>query len=183
MVRFAVLAMVLFGLAGSSMARADVRHKTAKVERWEQVERLQPGKEINVLAGARSAPDLCLVASVDDSALTCVAEDVAAETRLVFPRSAVRDVWVIEEAPDRHVGLWIGLALSAALEIWACVAGGAIGGLVAGGLLGIAWGAVEDPRPGPIWYPQPPRPPRSPKMPEWRRRLVYRAPLGAAAVN
>ena len=181
MVRFAVLAMLLLGVAGSGVMRADVQHKTAKVERWEQVETLKPGQEINVLAGTRSAPDLCLVASVDDNALTCLAEDVPSETRLVYPRSAVRDVWVIEEAPNRHVGLWIGIALSVALEAAACVSGGEAGGLAMGAILAVAWAAVEDPRPGPIWFPRPPGPPRSMKTPQWRRRLVYRAALGAVA--
>ena len=175
-----VLAVLMAGCATAHAAdgaqAADGAKKPPKVERWERVERLQPGAEINVLAGNQSAPDLCLVASADDLALTCLAEDAPPGTRLVFPRSAVRDVWVIDEAPERHVGLWIGIALSAALEIWAAVAGGGGGAVLMAVLLGGAWAAAEDPRPGPFWFPPPPR---RPTMPQWRRRLVYRAPLGA----
>jgi hypothetical protein len=172
MVRFAVLAMVLLVLAGSGVARADVQKKTAKVERWEQVERLKPGEEINVLAGTRSAPDLCLVASVDDNALTCLAEDVQSETRLVFPRSTVQDVWVIEKAPGRHVVFWIAVAVTAVLEISACVSSGFSGCATVGIVLAVMWGSAAIAVPwgealGQLW---PQRPPRM------RKRLVYEAP-------
>ena len=171
-----MLAVLVAGCgAGCSTAQASGA-KLAKVEHWERVESLQPGAEINVFAGNHSQPDLCLVASVDSSTLTCLAEDAPSGTRLVFPRGAVRDVWVIDEAPERHIALWIGIAASAALEIWACVAGGAAGGVLMGAVIALVWAEALNMQPGSFWFPQPPRPPKTPQL---RRRLVYQAPPGA----
>ena len=164
--------MVLAMMVACGVAQAK---KPVLADRWEAVEALTPGEEINVRSESQAGSDLCLVSAVDEQTLTCLAERAAGDVRLVFPRSAVRSVWVMELAPNRHIGLWIGLAVSAALEITACVAGGAAGGLVVGMFVAAAWLAAETPSPWAIWYPPPPRPQR------WRRRIIYNAPLLVAA--
>ncbi len=161
--------LVALFLVGCGMAWAK---KPVKVEKWEAVEELMPGTAITVSTGSNAGPDFCVLAAVDDGTLTCTTERAA---RLVFSPSAVRDVWAFEPAPNRHVVLWIAVAITAGLEIAACVVGGAGGGLVIGFMLAAVWAAVATPPWGPIWMPPPPRPQR------WRRRLVYQAPVSAVA--
>ena len=165
--------LVALFLVGCGMAWAK---KPVKVERWEAVEELMPGTAINVSTGSQAGPDYCVLAAVDDGTLTCTTERAAAVGRLVFPRSAVRDVWAFEPAPNRHVVLWIAVAVTAGLEITACVVGGAGGGLVIGLMLAAVWAAAATPSWGPVWMPPPP-----PRQQRWRRRLVYEAPASAVA--
>jgi hypothetical protein len=131
------------------------------------------GAEINVTSGRRVAPDLCLVSTVDENALTCVDEN--SNVRMIFPRNAVQNVWVFEKAPNRHVGLWIAVAISAGLEIASCVFEGPGGCAFTGFMFFLAWVSAADAPPYPIWLPNSPRPER------WRRRLVYQMPVSAVA--
>jgi uncharacterized protein YcfJ len=150
------------------------------LDRWDAVESLMPGAEINVLSGNQAGPDVCVVSSVDENALTCLAENPAADTRLVFPRGAVRDVWVFEQGRERHIGAWIGVGIGFVVGGALCVEGGPGAFFVCGSLgAGFMGGLItEQLRPGPFGYPGPMRPPRPPR---WRRRLVYRAPLSAVS--
>ncbi len=165
-----IIAMVCGGVAHASGGK-----RGDKLTRWDAVQGLTPGTEINVLSGNQAGPDLCLVSSVDENTLTCLAEYSASDVRLVFPRDLVRDVWVFELAPDRHIGLWIGLgigfflggAMCAELGPGAFFFCGAIGTSI------VASAATMGPGPLGLGYPglRPPPPP-----PRMRHRLVYRVP-------
>ena len=161
---------------GCGVASAKSAKAGRSAERWETVQGLVPGTEINVFSENQARPDLCFVSTADDSELTCLVEDAARDVRLVFPRSKVRAVWVFEPAPNRHVGLWIALGVTAALEIAACVIGGAPGCLAMGAVMAGIWAAAVTPSPWSIWMPPPP--PRPQRM---RRRLVYQMPPMAVA--
>jgi hypothetical protein len=163
-------AWMLLMAAGCGAAWAK---KPVDLDRWEAVERLRQGAEINVTSGRRVAPDLCLVSTVDENALTCVDEN--SNVRMIFPRNAVQNVWVFEKAPNRHVGLWIAVVISAGLEIASCVFEGPGGCAFTGFMLFLAWVSAADAPPYPIWLPNSPRPER------WRRRLVYQMPVSAVA--
>jgi hypothetical protein len=119
----------------------------------------------------QSGPDLCRVSSIDDRALTCVPErsvnGVGNGVRLVFPGSALRDVWVIEPERERHIGRWIRTGIEVALFVAACVGSGVLGALIVGGIvLGVEEKIAENPIP--------PRPLRL------HRRLIYRASVPAS---
>jgi hypothetical protein len=159
--------VLVVAMTSGAVANASGGKKHAnKLERWDTVERLKPGTEIDVLAGDQAGAEACLVSAVDDGALTCLREDAASDTRLVFPRSEVREVRVWEVAPDRHVGRWILagvlLGVGVALMVEGNIVGIAVYGLV---LLG-AEGAQQ------MGPPMPPRPPAPQRM---RWRLVYRS--------
>ena len=146
------------------------------VNRWDAVEGLKPGDEINVLSGNEAGPELCEVLAADENGLTCLAEN--SDVRLVFPQNAVRDVWVFEQQRDRHIGMWIGVGLGFVLGGVMCVGGGPGAFFVCGALGAGFFGAMmTEPMPWQWGYPGPIRP--SP-LPRWHRRLVYRAPVGLA---
>jgi hypothetical protein len=107
--------------------------------------------------------------SVDDGALTCIAGNNA---RLVYPRGAVRDVWVIEPAPERHIGRWIAVGAGAGLVALASAKNGVAGGVVMGGIvILVAAVALNPPRMAGYPYPGVRPPPQPQRM---RRQLVYR---------
>jgi hypothetical protein len=163
-------------LASGGVAYGSGKKHGGKFARWEVVERLRPGTEIDVLAEDEAGPEPCLVSSVDDGALTCLREDPATDTRLVFPRSAVQEVRVWEVAPNRHIGLWIGMGIGFAIGGLMCAEGGAgpivICGMLGAALVGAAVSGDLPARPG--WYPgwPAPAPPQRPQRMRWR--LVYR---------
>jgi hypothetical protein len=134
---------------------------------WDAVTALQPGVEISVLPGNQAGPDRCLMSSADDATLTCLAEDSSADVRLVFPRSAVREVWVYELDHGWGKLTWVKAVLVGAGLTLAglCIAANPLCLLPAGV---VALVIAEGPRAGP--YPMPMRPPAPPRL---RRRLVY----------
>ncbi|HKO18825.1 MAG TPA: hypothetical protein VJU82_08055 [Acidobacteriaceae bacterium] len=153
-------------LSAGGVAQASGRH-----EKWDPLRNLAQGTQVLVKAGDQPMPEFCEVVAVDDSSLTCdrVRDPEANWTpasgaRLMFPRTGVKNVWVWEEDHRISVGMWIGIVLSAGLEIAACVSGGGVGCAAMAGFLAITWATVAC---DPVW---PQRPPRM------RRRLVYRAP-------
>ena len=166
--------MLVVIVVGCGLARGqDKKH-----EDWTAVEGLVPDTMLLVQSGRHITPEACRILSADDTTLTCQRQrdpeanwDKSSDARLVFPRSAVRNVWVWERAPNRHILLWIGIGITAGLEIAALVTGGPQAGFFAGMLLAGAWaGAIASPFP--IYSPYPP-PPSGPRM---RKRLVYRMP-------
>jgi hypothetical protein len=172
--RFAGWVIVVL-MAGSGAALA----ANTKHQDWAAVEKLEADTEVLVQPQGQTWPDQCRLLSADDSSLTCERErDPDADWRgtprgrLVFPRSAVRHVWVWEEAPNRHIALWIAVALSAGVEIAALVCGGPAGGLVVGLILAGGWTAAATMPPVPYYRPYP-LPPPGPRM---RRRLIYQMP-------
>lgn len=188
MKRFAgwILALVM---AGGGVAHAGLRH-----ESWKAVERLATGVPV-VVEQQQGPPENCRVVTVDDAALTCERDPdpnadwgPGAKARVVFPRDAVRTVWVWEPVPDRHIGLWIAGAIGFALGGAGCAAGGP-GPIVACGAIGallavaIVAAAEAGPMPYPrVWWPMPaPSPPSYPKRQrELRRKLVYQKAAAAA---
>jgi uncharacterized protein YcfJ len=188
--RLAGLVLVA-AMAGSGVAWAAGGTKNggakraAKIEHWDVVQALKPGAEVNVLSGNQAGPDRCLVSAVDENTLTCLAEDAARDTRLVFPRGAVRDVWVLEEVPERHIGRWIGVTIGFVLGGLMCAEAGPGGFFLCGALGAVVVGGAMMTEPWPmrygypgLGYPGPIGPPRPPQM---RRRLVYQAPQIVAA--
>lgn len=137
-------------------------------DRWDAVEGLPLGALIEVLPEGQAGPDLCRVSSVEDSALTCIPEGSMNGVRLVFPQSALLDVWLIQPWRERHIARWIWIGIEVALFVDACVMAGALGAVGAGiFVLGAEVAHAENPMPR--------RPPRL------HRRLIYRAQVGAAA--
>jgi len=136
---------------------------TGKHERWVAVKALGAGALVVVLPQNQAGPDECRVLSVDDSALICVAEGSVNGVRLVFPRSALSRVWVVEPAPERHIGRWIAFGVSMALIATASV-GGAIDGAIVGVAVALGWI---------VWY-EDSNPMGPPKLPQMRQRLIYR---------
>jgi hypothetical protein len=90
--KFAGWVLVVVMMGGVAWAKG-AKH-VDKLARWDTVAALRPGEEIDVLTRGQAGAEECLVSSVDDGALTCLREDPANDTRLVFPRSAVREVRV-----------------------------------------------------------------------------------------
>jgi hypothetical protein len=137
-------------------------------DRWDAVEGLPGNALIEVLPKDQAGPDLCRVTSIDDDALTCVRDRSMNGERLVFPRSALADVWVIEPGRERHIARWIWTGIEVALFVDACVMASVLGAVAVGILVLGAETAIAE-------NPMPPRPPRM------HHRLIYRAPSGAAA--
>lgn len=161
--KFVVWVLVVWMAGGVALAK-----KPMALDHWDAVEALRPGEEIDVLSGSQAGPDECLMSSVDDSTLTCLAEDFGRDTRLVFPRSAVRDVWVIEAAPNRHIAAWVGIAVLTGLGIALCVEAGPAGALILALIAVPVVTVAEETPPWPVALPPP-----MPRMPRMRRRLVY----------
>lgn len=156
------------------LAMGGVAHASNRHEKWDALKKLPQGTEVLVKAGNQPGPEFCELVAVDDSFLTCdrvrdpeTNWTPASGARLMFPRQGVKNVWVWEEDHRISVGMWIGIALSFALEIGLSVAAEGPGAVLGALVLAVGWAAAEsDPWPG---Y----RPPPAPKM---RRRLFYRAP-------
>ena len=160
------VAMVLAAvLAGGGVAQAKEAKRAGGSGSWDAMATLKPGTQIDVLAADEAGPEACLVSAVDDGALTCLKEDPANDTRLVFPRSAVREVRMWEVAPERHVGRWILAGVVLGVGVALMVEGNIVGIAVYGVFLGTA----EIMQMGPFRTP-----PRSPAPKRMRRRLVYR---------
>jgi len=152
---------MLVVLAGCGIAQAAPGGKSAGRDRWDAVEALKPGMEIDFLAGNEAGPELCLVSSVNDSTLTCLSESSVRDIRLVFPRAAVQEVRVIELAHERHIGRWIRVGIETAFFIAECIGGGAVGAIVAGLLIVSVEGAIS-------------MTPTLPSPPRFHPRLIYR---------
>ncbi|HEX9199812.1 MAG TPA: hypothetical protein VF865_09660 [Acidobacteriaceae bacterium] len=163
---------VLMAVSGVALA-ADKKH-----EDWAAVKKLDVDTDLLVQGQGQRWPDRCRLISADDNSLTCERVlDPDADWRglptgrVVFPKSAVRHVWVWEQAPNRHIGLWIAVAVTAAAEIAALVAGGPGGGLIVGLFLVAGWSAATTP--SSPWF----QPPYSPPGPRMRKRLIYQVPV------
>lgn len=169
-VGWVLVAMVCGGVADASGGK-----RVDKFARWDAVEGLPPGTEINVLSGNQAGPDLCLVSAVDATTLTCLAEYSANDVRLVFPRDSVRDVWVIEPWRDRHIGLWLGIGLGFFLGGAMCAELGPGGFFFCGAIGASMIASAATMGPGPLWLSYPGFRP-SPRAPRMRHRLVYRMP-------
>ena len=136
-------------------------------DEWDAVKTLPVNNLIEVLPKNQAGPDLCRISSVDNDELTCVAERSVNGARLVFPRSALQDVWVIEPERDRHIGRWIRIGIEVALFVDACVVAGVIGAVIAGSVVLAAEISIAE---NPI--------PRRPL--HFHRRLIYRASAPAS---
>jgi hypothetical protein len=145
---------------------ADGKRQSGKHSQWRAVEALARDAVIEVSRVGQAGVDLCRVESADDSALTCVAERPEGDARLVFPRDAVQDVWVIEQAKNLHIGRWIMVGIEVALVAAAGVGSGVFGLVFVGAVVvGIEISYFDN-----FERNRPPQPPRM------RRRLVYSAP-------
>jgi hypothetical protein len=136
-------------------------------DRWEAGKELPVNALIEVLPEDQAGPDLCRVSSIYDGVLTCVRERSVNAVRLVFPRSALRDVWVIEPERERHIGRWIRIGIEVALFVDACVAAGVLGAVIAGSVVLAAETSIAE-------NPIPHRPLHL------HRRLIYRASAPAS---
>lgn len=163
-----VVLLVMCGVAQGKQA-------ASKLQRWSAVEALPQDTLIEVLTEHQAGPESCRISSVDDNSLTCLPEGMESEARLIFPRSAVRDVWVVEQAHDGHI--WISAVIGFALGAMLCggagpgplfICGG-IGALIAASL------ALDTDQPGMfgVRYPGSIRVPRRPQL---RLRLRYHVP-------
>ena len=146
------------------VAVCGVAHAKPYLDRWDAVQALPAGAEINVLADDSAVPDLCHVSKVAADTLTCLAEDARADVRLVYPRSAVREVWVFGPAHGWNTWTWIKAGLVAA------VVGLAAFCVVANPLCLLLFGAGAMAILSQSPFPTPP-----PRSPRWRRHLLYRA--------
>jgi hypothetical protein len=154
--------VVLFAACGV----AHGKKQSGKRSQWSAVEALLPDTLIEVGRPGWAGVDECRVESADDNAVTCVAERPEGNARLVFPRSAVRDVWVVEPARNLHIARWIMVGMGVALVAAAGVGGGVLGLAMVGTIVvGIEISYFEK-----FEWNQPPQPPRM-----WRR-LVYAVP-------
>lgn len=152
--------MVIGAVCG--VAHADGKG-SGKIARWEAVEALSQGALVEVGRDGWAGVEMCRVASADDSALICVAERPEGDTRLVFPRGSVKDVWMIERAKNLHIGRWIFVGIGAALIVAAGVGSGVLGLAFVGPIVvGIEISYFEDF----VWR-------QSPQPPGMRRKLIY----------
>jgi hypothetical protein len=161
-VSFALVFLVGCGIAHGAR---NGKHPSTKAA-WDAVMALPVDTLVRVLPENYGGPDTCRVVSVGDDALTCVREGRAAEVRLVFPRAAVRDVWVMMPAHDRHTVKWVFVGIGVGLGVALIVADPVIGLAIVGSVLC----AIESPS---NRYPMPMPPPRLPRV---RWQLVYQAP-------
>jgi hypothetical protein len=184
MARIALLGMAMV-MAASGVAHASGRH-----EKWNAVRSLAAGVPVEVEL-KQGRPEECTMVTADDVTLTCERErdpnvnwSPGDGARVIFPRDAVRAVWVWEPVRERHIGLWIAGGLGFALGARICAVGGpglivtcgALGALVAMSVVVSSNVAGPVRYPG-VWFPAPP-PPRYPvQQPEWHRKLRYRAPV------
>jgi hypothetical protein len=128
--RFVSVGLLML-LAWSGVAHAGRRH-----ENWKAVERLGQGVPVEVKLQGEAATEVCRVVSADANALICVRQpkpdvdwDAASGARLVFPRSAVQNVWFLTTS-SRHIVAWILTGAAVALIIAACAEGNIAGALL-----------------------------------------------------
>jgi hypothetical protein len=164
--RSAGLLMVL--LVGCGVAHGARSAKPAdKNAAWATVESLPVDALVRVVPENQGGPDMCRVVSVDASALTCIRENGATDVRLVFPRGAVRAVWEICRARDRHIVKWVFVGIGVGLGTALIVANPLVGLVIVGSVVA----GIESSKAGyGMPMPLPPRPPR------FRWQLVYQAP-------
>jgi hypothetical protein len=149
---------VAFGASGGKQLGKDTS--------WDAVETLPVDALVRVLPEHQGGPDVCRVASIDERALTCVREN-GGDVRLVFPRDAVREVWVLGRARDRHVVKWVFVGIGVGLGTALIVANPLVGGAIVGSVLV----GIESSQSGHGMQSPPPRPPRL------RWAVVYQAPV------
>jgi hypothetical protein len=159
--------VVLVVLAGCGVAHGarGGKHPNTKTA-WDVMEALPVDALVRVLPENYGGPDSCRVVSVGDDALTCIREGTTREVRLVFPRSALRDVWVMKPEHDRHIVKWVFVGIGAGLGIALIVANPLIG-LAIVGAVGAGIESSSHRYPMPMARPRPPR---------FRWQLVYQAP-------
>ena len=147
-----------------------VAHASGKHERWRAVEKLGHGVPVEVQLRGEAGTDICRVVSADDNALTCTREqnpdvdwDAASGARLVFPRSAVQNVWFLTTS-SRHIVAWVLTGAAVALVIAACAEGDIAGAFVVAFIAGTVEVMQHDPMAG-----LPKRPPQIHPL------LIYRS--------
>jgi hypothetical protein len=101
----------------------------AKHDYWQVVEKLKPGEDVVVRVATQQRFEDCTLVSVDDRTLTCQRErdpnvnwDSASNARLVFPRAAIAEVWLLQVAREKHIARWIAMGVSTAFVIAASLA-------------------------------------------------------------
>ena len=153
-----------------ALAYTAVAHAAGKHQHWQAVEKLKPGKFVEVELSNQGPIEGCTLVSVDDSTLTCRRErdpntnwDAASNARLVFPSNAVANIWLIQRGHRISPLQWAGLGAVSGLLIAAYVAN-PIGGLVVSAVVLGVWAQADATRP-----------PRRPRPPQLERHLVYRA--------
>lgn len=169
------------------MASGGVAHAGEKHQQWKAVKRLGVGVAVEVKSQGQAGVEECRVVRVDDAALTCEREkdpnrdwDAGTGARLVFPRAAVEEVWVWQDASDRRIlaGLGFGFMIGALL----CAEGGPAVAFICAGIGALIGAAIADgvAPAGPFWYP--PGVPRPRRPAEVVQKLVYQAPADGVAV-
>jgi hypothetical protein len=155
---------LLIAVASTAVAHA------AKHDHWQAIEKLMPGKFVEVQVSGQPVLEGCRLVSVDDSTLTCQRErdpnanwDAASDARIVFPRNAVYAVWLIQAGPRISALQWVGLGAASGLLIAAYV-GNPLAGLLLSGVIGEV-----------LWQAEARRPAHWQRQPQIDRRLVYRA--------
>jgi hypothetical protein len=153
------------------LACSELAHAGGKHENWKAVERLGHGVPVEVQLQGEAGTDSCLVVSADNNALTCVRDkdpdvdwDAASGARLVFPRSAVQNVWFLTTS-SRHIVAWIVAAVTIALVIAECADGNVVAGLFLGGIVAAVAGVRSEDA---MRFPRP-------RQLQLRRLLIYRA--------
>jgi hypothetical protein len=159
---FTIVFLIGCGVAHGARGGKHPSTKTA----WDAVMALPVDAWVRVLPENYGGPDTCRIVSVGDDALTCVREGRTSEVRLVFPRGAVRDVWVMKPEHDRHIVRWIFVGIGAGVGIALIVADPVIG-LAIVGVVGAGIASSSNRYRVPM---APPRPPR------YRWQLVYQVP-------
>jgi len=163
--------VVLFGVCGVAQGK----QAASKLQRWSTIEALPQDTLIEVLTEHQAGPESCRISSVDDNSLTCLPEGMESEARLIFPRSAVLDVWVVEQVHDGNI--WIIAVVGFALGAMACGSIGPAAVFICGGigaLMAVSL-ALDTDQPGMfrVGYPGSIRVPRRPQL---HLRLRYRVP-------
>jgi hypothetical protein len=176
--------MAMVAVAAGMLA-GGVAHASGRHEQWKAVKRLAAGVPVEVEV-EQGRPEQCEVVSADDAALTCrrVANPDADwkegdGARLVFPRGAVRAVWVWQDVSDRRI--LIKMAVGFGIGALVCSEAGPGPAFICAGigaLIGACATAPEPPR-----YPMPGMPvPSYPRQErDWEWKIRYRAPAAAGA--
>jgi len=180
--------VVGWGIAALAVGiSATAAHASRRSENWKRVKGLAPGKQI-VVESSGQKPEECRVVAADDASVTCLRDPdpnvdwrPGDNARVVFPREAVRSIWIVEKAVNHHRDRWIAAAVGGALlgsleahsnNYMDDTRKVAIGtSAVLGGLLGYGVAAFVD---GLVDIGKPPGPSE-------HRRLVYRAPVRSSA--
>ena len=142
---------------------------------WKHVAELAPGALVAVESFGKAGPETCRVLGVSDTTLTC-AHDLdpnrdwtpEEQARIVYPRTAVKEVWIWSDHSDRRV--LVSMAIGFAIGALSCSGIGPGAAFVCAGI-GAFIGALCA-LPG-LSEPSPPR------VPRWELKLWYRAPANA----